>query len=119
MIERDATVDTVEELHEFVHQELCATENLLAEQFTTRSQLLFVKSQLCAIQYSLLGLRSIRLGAIWAADQNVIYFYNARGERVIKVRLTKRIPMEQLAAAFQPASPEQSAEGSEPVAQSA
>ena len=33
----------------------------------------------------------MRLGAIWAADHNVIYFYDARGERYLKIKLNRRI----------------------------
>jgi len=94
MLERESSVSTLEELHAFVHATLCESENLLAEQFQTQRRPLFVKEDLCAIEFSLQGLRAIRLGAIWAADQNVIYFYNARGVRCLKVKLSQRIPME-------------------------
>jgi len=94
MLERESSVSTLEELHAFVHATLCESENLLAEQFHTQSRPLFIKEELCAIEFSLQGLRAIRLGAIWAADQNVIYFYNARGERNLKVKLSQRITME-------------------------
>lgn len=95
MLERESSVGTLSELHAFVHAELCESENLLAEQFHTQRKALFIKEQLCGIEFSLQGLRSIRLGAIWAADQNVIYFYNARGERSLKVQLTKRLSLEE------------------------
>ncbi|WP_437224847.1 hypothetical protein SH661x_003808 [Planctomicrobium sp. SH661] len=98
MIERESSVETLEELHAFVHAELCESENLLAEQFHTQRKALFVKDKLCGIEFSLQGLRSIRLGAIWAADQNVVHFYNARGERNLKVKLTNRLSLESAAA---------------------
>jgi hypothetical protein len=43
------------------------------------------------MQFSLRGPRSVRLGAIWAADQNMLYFYDARGQRYLKLRLKQRI----------------------------
>ena len=98
MLEREVTLETLAELQDFVHEELCRSENLLAEQFQTRHHLLSVKGQLCGMEFSLQGLRAIRLGAIWAADQNVIYFYNAKGERSLKIKLTKRFPMDLAAA---------------------
>ena len=45
----------------------------------------------CGLQFQLYGPRSIRLGAIWAADHNVIYFYAANGERYLKLPLKHRI----------------------------
>ena len=43
------------------------------------------------LQFSLHGPRSVRLGAIWAADQNMIYFYDTRGNRYMKLRLRHRL----------------------------
>ena len=94
MQEIDHTLYSFEELHTYVHETLCASENLLREQFQTEHRELFAGEKLCGIEFSLHGLRSIRLGAIWAADQNRIYFYNARGERYLKVRLRERIPVD-------------------------
>lgn len=94
MLERESDISSFEALHAFVHSELCKSENLLAEQFRTQRNPLFIKGKLCGIEYSLQGLRAIRLGAIWAADQNVIYFYNARGERSLKIKLSSRLPLD-------------------------
>jgi hypothetical protein len=33
----------------------------------------------------------VRLGAIWAADRNILYFYDARGERYLKLELKEPI----------------------------
>nr|WP_092053847.1 hypothetical protein [Planctomicrobium piriforme] len=98
MLEREATVDSFDALHAYVHDVLCESENLLKDQFRTTRRALLSKGELCGIEFSLQGLRAVRLGAIWAADQNVILFYNARGERALKVKLTRRIPVETQAA---------------------
>ncbi len=92
MQEIDRTLESFDELHSFVHQTLCESENLLSEQFETRKSPLVIKDRVCAIEYRLRGPRSLKLAAIWAADTNVIYFYNARGERNLKVKLTTRLP---------------------------
>jgi hypothetical protein len=97
MQETDHSVENLDELRDYVHETLCQAENLLAEQFQTEQFPLYMKDRLCGMQFSLRGLRSVRLGAVWAADQNVLYFYNARGERYRKVRLNKRISLQQLA----------------------
>lgn len=96
MQELDRQLETLEALHVFVHETLCASENLLQDQFQTQRLPLKSKGRLCAIEYSLRGPRSIRLAAIWAADQNVVYFYNAAGQRYLKVKLTKRIDATEL-----------------------
>lgn len=97
MHETDHHVESLDELRDYVHETLCAAENLLADQFETEQSPLYMKDRICGMQFSLRGLRSVRLGAVWAADQNVLYFYNAKGERYRKVRLNHRIPLQQLA----------------------
>ena len=97
MQEVEKNVESLEDLHKYVHQTLCAAENLLPEQFTTSQKRLLTRDRLCGIEFSLMGLRAIRLGAIWAADQNVLYFYNARGERYLKVKLSQRFDAQKLA----------------------
>ena len=92
----ERAVESFDELHAFVHQTLCEAENLLEEQFQTRRNQLRSKEKVCAIEYSLRGPRSLRLAAIWAADQNVVYFYNARGERHLKVKIKPRLSLEEL-----------------------
>lgn len=91
MQEVDQAIESFAELHTYVHHTLCESENLLSDQFQTQRSPLIAKEKVCAIEYSLRGPRSLRLAAIWAADQNVIYFYNARGERHLKVKLSTRL----------------------------
>jgi hypothetical protein len=35
------------------------------------------------------------LGAIWAADRNVVYLYDARGTRYAKLRLTTQLAQQE------------------------
>jgi hypothetical protein len=53
----------------------------------------------CALQFCLRGPRNVRLAAIWVADQNVVYLYDARGERYAKLRLTNRLALQEEARA--------------------
>ncbi|HUG94464.1 MAG TPA: hypothetical protein VML55_26775 [Planctomycetaceae bacterium] len=100
MSEPASLIRSLDDLRRYVHRELCARENLLAEQFTMTEMPLVRKSRSCGIQFSLQGPRSVRLGAIWASDHNTIYFYDARGERYRKVQLQQRLlPDRQRAAA--------------------
>ena len=90
----DPTVESVhtrDDLRKFVHHVLCTKENLLADQFAMTEFSLIRGGELCGLHFSLRGPRNVRLGAIWAADQNVVYLYDARGTRYAKLRLTNRL----------------------------
>jgi hypothetical protein len=89
--ERIEKIRNIDELREFVRETLCAKENLVSEQFPMNEIVLRRGEQSCGLQFLLFGPRSIRLGAIWAADHNVIYFYAANGERYLKVPLKHRL----------------------------
>ncbi len=84
-------VQTLDELRRFVHETLCSKENLLADQFAMSELRLTCRDELCGLQFCVRGPRNVRLAAVWAADQNVVYFYNAKGERYAKVRLSKPV----------------------------
>ena len=89
---------TLNDLRRFVHRTLCERENLLAEQFQMRESQLLIRGQVCGIQFSLKGPRSIRLNAIWTIDQNQILFYGTQGVRFLRVQLPNPIPLEAAAA---------------------
>jgi hypothetical protein len=79
------------DLRNYVHKTLCEKENLLAEQFRLSEMQLSRRGRDCGLQFSIHGPRQIRLGAIWAADHNMLYFYDARGVRYRKARLAQRL----------------------------
>ncbi len=95
------TIRTFAELRLFVHAQLCAKESLLDDQFETRETELVSRGRVCGRQYHLHGPRSVRLGAVWAGDQNLLYFYDTRGERYRKLQLAQTI--EDAASPFSPA----------------
>ncbi len=86
----DPTADdvrTLDDLRRFIHSMLCQKENLLADQFQMTELRLSRNQQPCGLQFCLRGPRSVRLAAIWAAAENTIYLYDARGARYLKMRL--------------------------------
>ncbi|WP_299460510.1 hypothetical protein [uncultured Gimesia sp.] len=85
------SIQSLNELREYIHKTLCEKENLLEEQFTMSEMALRRRGRNCGLQFSINGPRSVRLGAIWASDSNMIYFYDARGERYAKVHLPNRV----------------------------
>lgn len=93
-----ARVQTVDDLRQYVHGKLCRHENLVAEQFALQIIPLTRMGQRCGLQFILRGPRQVRLGAVWASDQNQLYFYDARGERFLKQSLTQAIPLNSDAA---------------------
>ena len=70
-------VHTLDELRQFVHKTLCEKENLLADQFTMTEVRLTRGNGPCGLQFCLRGPRNVRLAAIWVADRNVVYLYDA------------------------------------------
>ncbi len=91
-----ATVDdvrTLDELRRFIHRTLCQKENLLDDQYRTSEFRLICGERICGLEFCLRGPRSVRLAAVWVADQNVIYLYDARGQRYSKLRLKNPVPL--------------------------
>jgi hypothetical protein len=84
-------VRTIDELRQFVHETLCAKENLVANEFAMTEVRLTRAGELCGLQFCVRGPRSVRLAAIWAADRNTIYLYDAKGQRYSKIPLTRQI----------------------------
>lgn len=82
---------SLEELREYVHRTLCRRENLLQDQSPLDESPLYRGGQRCGIQFVVHGPRSVRLSAIWASDLNVIYLYDTRGERFMKIPLRYRL----------------------------
>lgn len=85
---------TLDDLRSFIHHTLCGKEGLLADQFPLSEMTLTRRNRFCGLQFSLHGPRDVRLGAIWASDHNLVYFYDARGERYLKVKLTRRLVLD-------------------------
>lgn len=91
-------IRTIEQLQAYVHEVLCSKENLLEEMFVTQMTTLRRGGTSCGLQFQLRGPRCVKLGAVWAAEQNVVFFYDTRGNRYLKVRLPNRLTVEPAAA---------------------
>ena len=87
-------ITSMEVLRQYIHTTLCDKEQLLEEQSLLVELPLFRGGQLCGMQFTLLGPRSVKLSAVWAADKNVIFLYDTRGERYAKVHLKTRFSIE-------------------------
>ena len=89
--ERLNTIRSLDELRTFVHKTLCERENILEDQFGLTETALIRNGGDCGLHFCLQGPRSVRLEAIWVADRNTIYFYDARGTRFLKIQLLERL----------------------------
>ncbi len=98
MVDCPVPLTTLQELREFVHLTLCEKENLLPEQSRLEEYQLIKHGKPCGLNFFVLGPRLVRLSALWAADHNVLYFYDAKGERYLKMKLSSRISFEPAAA---------------------
>lgn len=82
---------SADDVRQFIHEKLCQKENLVSQQFKLTEIELKKRGETCGFQYLLQGPRSVKLAAVWACDTNVIYLYDATGERFGKVQLRTRI----------------------------
>lgn len=92
-------VRSLADLRTFVHTTLCEKEQLLAEQFELTEMELQRRGRRCGMQFCLHGPRSVRLGAVWAEDRNVLYLYDASGRRYARIELPRRLLGPESAAA--------------------
>ena len=99
MTEQTSTLESLEALREYIHTTLCEKESLVREQFLMSETPLVLYGAPCGLQFTIRGPRSIRLSAVWASDPNMVYFYDARGERFLKVQLKNRFESAAAAAA--------------------
>ncbi len=84
-------IGSLNDLRIYVHKTLCEKENLIRDQFSMTEMGLMRRGRRCGLQFSMCGPRSVRLGAIWASDHNLLYFYDACGIRFSKIRLRQRL----------------------------
>lgn len=93
MTESLDAIRSMDDLRAFIHRTLCDRENILQDQFGLTETSLSRNGQTCGLQFCLQGPRSIRLEAIWVADRNLLYCYDARGVRFLKLQLRQRLSL--------------------------
>jgi hypothetical protein len=99
MTEQTTAFESLDALRSYIHTTLCDKESLVREQFLMSETPLVLYGAPCGLQFTIRGPRSIRLSAVWASDPNMVYFYDARGERFLKVQLKNRFEVPTAAAA--------------------
>lgn len=85
MPDRTVQFASLAELRAYVHETLCARENLLPETSALSEYVLSRDGADCGRQFFVQGPRLVQLSAVWAADQGLLYLYDTRGERFLKL----------------------------------
>lgn len=86
-----AEVSSLDGLKDFIHLSLCRKENLLEHHFPMTEVELRRGEQLCGIQFTLHGPRSVKLSAVWDSRKNEVLMYDAVGKRFSRIRLPNNI----------------------------
>ncbi len=89
MLERSASVPSLEELRSYVAEVLGSLESLKTDQFQLSQNILMRAGKPCGIYFCLHGPRSLRLSAVWETEQNTILFYGSCGRRMHRTQLVR------------------------------
>ena len=84
-------VRSLDDLRNFIHLSLCKKENLLENHFPVTELELKRGDDLCGIQFTLHGPRSVKLSAVWDCTANDVLLYDAVGKRFSKVRIPNNL----------------------------
>jgi hypothetical protein len=97
----DATVavlPTLDELRRYVRTRLCAHEHLDPVQTPFFQALVTKRGRPCGLFFQIQGPRRVRTYALWAGDDNRIFFYDSSGQRIAEARLSDAPDPQSLAA---------------------
>ena len=81
------SLQTTQELKDFVHNTLCALDRLDPVQCPLSSVPLLRKGRPCGSTFQVIGPRQLRTSAIYSADDARLLIYDSTGTRVKEYRL--------------------------------
>jgi hypothetical protein len=84
-----ASLPTLEELRAFVLDTLCRHDALDPKQTPLLQGVMLRRGRPCGLMFEVRGPRLLRASAVWAGDENRIFFYDASGMRFGVVRLSE------------------------------
>lgn len=87
MCETSQSIQSLNELREYVYDQLCQHERLVPGCFPMTERVLTRRGRACGMYFCLHGPRSVKFTAIWETDRNTILFYGSTGERFQKAQL--------------------------------
>lgn len=80
---------TLDQLSEFVHDELCKLDHLDPAQAPLRKTPLVRRGKTCGLVFHVEGPRLLRTSAVWTADEARVIVYDSTGKRVREVKLSE------------------------------
>jgi len=87
MQEHPSQITTIEDLREYVQEQLCCQNQLEVGAFQLTERVLEKGGAPCGIVFCLHGPRSAKFIAIWETGKNTVLFYRSSGERVGRIQL--------------------------------
>jgi hypothetical protein len=88
-MDRVACLPTLEELKIHVLQKLCEPDSLDPTQTPLLEAVITRRGVPCGLFFQAKGPRLLKNYAVWAGDENRIFFYNCNGERISETRLSE------------------------------
>jgi hypothetical protein len=80
---------TLEELRAHVHKTLCQKNALDPTQTKLRDLVIKRSGKPCGLFFEVAGPRLLRTYAVWAGEEDRIFFYDNSGERYAEARLSE------------------------------
>lgn len=87
-------LNNLDELKNYVYENLCSREKLVPGAFHMSEQILIRQGRPCGIHFCLHGPRAVMFSAIWDSRRNSILFYDSTGERFQKTQLIAQSELE-------------------------
>ncbi len=83
-----ASLPTLDDLRRHVHQALCARDLLDPEQAPLYEGRVLRRGRPCGLFFHVQGPRMLKSYALWAGEENRIFFYDSAGERYAELHLS-------------------------------
>ena len=96
MLTSERTIQSLDDLRDYVNETLCEFEQLERDAFPMTEQVLMRGGKPCGLYFCLHGPRAVKFSAIWETANNTVLFYDSSGERFQKTQL---VPPTEVAAA--------------------
>lgn len=88
------SLNSYESVRQYVNRTLCDLENLEPHHFPLSERTLQRAGSPCGVMFVLHGPRQLQVSAVWEIDRNVIWFYNAIGQRCQQKQLEQPVAVE-------------------------
>ena len=98
MLTSERTIQSLDDLREYVNETLCDLEQLECGAFVMTERVLLRGGKPCGIYFCLHGPRAVKFSAIWETQNNTVLFYGSSGERFQKTQLVPAAELQMVAA---------------------